>query len=45
MIKNKRNKEIIDLGVIPRYLFIRDGLFTDLEATLGTYELCSYGGE
>ena len=26
-------------------LFIRDGLLTDLEATIGTYEFHSYGGD
>ena len=31
---NKHNNR-----VIPRSLFIRDGLLTDLEATMGTYEL------
>ena len=29
----------------PRSPFTRDGLLTDLEATVGTYELCSNGGE
>ena len=35
----------IDIRVIPRSLLIRDGLLTDLEASVETYELLSYGGE
>ena len=33
------------LIVTPRNLFIRDALLIELEATEGTYELRSYGGE
>ena len=36
--------QCIDAWVIPWYLFIRDGLIVDLEATMGTYEVRSYGG-
>ena len=31
--------------IIPRNLFIMDGLIIELEAIVVTYELCSYGGE
>ena len=31
--------------IIPRSLFIRNGLHTDLEATVWTYELRVFGGE
>ena len=30
---------------MPRRLFMRDDLLTDLEATVGTFELRFYGGE
>ena len=33
------------IRVIPRSWVIMDGLLTDMEATVGTYELRSYSGE
>ena len=33
------------IRVIPRSQFIMDGLLTDRETTVGTYEICYYGGE
>ena len=33
------------MRVIQRYLFVSDGLVTDLEAIVGTHELRSYDGE
>ena len=43
--RNSNYTSVFDNWLIPGSLFIRDGLVTDVEATVGTYDIRSYGGE
>ena len=41
----KQEKHMNATGVIPRSPLLDKLFFIDLEATVGTYELCSYSGK